>query len=268
MLGAAAAAVTARALYRAAVRSDAADRWQRTNHRGESVTLLEGPAVGVGALAGVVMTPGIPGRVRGAALVAGAAATAFGALDDLAPDASDKGLRGHLGAMAQGRLTSGGVKVLGIGVTGVLAAATVRRGRGGLFDTLLAGTVVAGGANVVNLLDLRPGRAAKAVLLAGSPALLGTGTAGDVVAAPMGAAAALLREDLREEAMLGDAGANALGAVLGVAAASSLPTRALAALAAAIVGLTLASERVSFSDVIDATPQLRVLDRLGRRPVA
>ena len=88
------------------------------------------------------------------------------------------------------------------------------------------------------------------------------------VAGPAGAALALLPEDLGERAMLGDAGANALGAMLGAAAAASLPRAARVALLAGIVGLTAASEVVSFTAVIERTPALRWLDMLGRRPAA
>jgi hypothetical protein len=85
-------------------------------------------------------------------------------------------------------------------------------------------------------------------------------------AAPLGAALALLRQDLGERAMLGDAGANALGAMLG-ASAARLPRPARIALLAGIAGLTAASEKVSFTKVIERTPALRRLDMLGRRPV-
>ena len=68
--------------------------------------------------------------------------------------------------------------------------------------------------------------------------------------------------------MLGDAGANALGAMLGIAAAASLGRPARIAVLAAITGLTAASEVVSFTKVIERTPPLRWLDMLGRRPAA
>jgi UDP-N-acetylmuramyl pentapeptide phosphotransferase/UDP-N-acetylglucosamine-1-phosphate transferase len=84
-------------------------------------------------------------------------------------------------------------------------------------------------------------------------------------AAPLGAGLALLSEDLGERAMLGDAGANALGAMLG-AAASRLPRPVRIALLAGIAALTAASEKVSFTKVIERTPALRKLDMLGRRP--
>ena len=82
---------------------------------------------------------------------------------------------------------------------------------------------------------------------------------------PLAAALGLLPEDLAERAMLGDCGANALGAMLG-AAAAGLPRPARIALLAGITGLTAASEKVSFTKVIERTPALRWLDALGRRP--
>jgi hypothetical protein len=64
--------------------------------------------------------------------------------------------------------------------------------------------------------------------------------------------------------MLGDMGANAAGALAGWLLASVLPPWGLALAAAVVVALTLASERVSFSAVIERTDALRALDRLGR----
>ncbi len=126
--------------------------------------------------------------------------------------------------------------------------------------------LIAGAANLINLFDLRPGRAIKVSLLA-SAALAATGPrARASVAAPAGAALALLPEDLGERAMLGDSGANAIGAMLGVAAASSLPRPARLGVLAGVVGLTVASEKVSFTKVIARTRAVNWLDMLGRRP--
>ena len=127
---------------------------------------------------------------------------------------------------------------------------------------ILNAGLVAGSANLLNLFDLRPGRAIKVTAVSG----VLIGTAGpDRVAAPLGAALALLPEDLGERAMLGDAGANALGAMLG-ASAAGLSRPARIALLAGIAGLTAASEKVSFTKVIARTPALNWLDMLGRRP--
>ncbi len=259
-----------RAVYLWARSTHRADTWERANHRGEPVTLLAGPAVVAGALASVAVTPQLPGRVRGACLLAGGVAGWLGGLDDLAGSAEAKGLRGHLGALASGTVTTGGWKVLGIGASGVVAGALTRPpGRwtaATAADAVVAGAVVAGTANLVNLLDLRPGRAAKVVLACSLPLVAAPGAAGDVIAGPVGATVGALPDDLGERAMLGDAGANALGALLGAAAAATLGRRSLVAVASTVVALTLVSERVSFTEVIERTAVLRGLDRLGRRP--
>jgi hypothetical protein len=248
--------------------------WSRTNHRGEPVTLLEGPAVAAGAIVGVLAeaslaaasgstrSSGSSGWRRAAAMVlAGAGAAAFGAYDDLAGSGDRRGFRGHIGALRQGEVTTGAVKLGGIGLTGVVSAALAG---GSPADVILNAGLVAGGANLLNLFDLRPGRALK--VAAASGALLGAAGQGSV-AAPLGAGLALLPEDLGERAMLGDAGANALGAMLG-ASAAGLSRPARIALLAGIAGLTAASEKVSFTKVIARTPALNWLDMLGRRPAS
>jgi UDP-GlcNAc:undecaprenyl-phosphate GlcNAc-1-phosphate transferase len=248
--------------------------WSRTNHRGEPVTLLEGPAAAAGAIAAALAAPG-PGsaRTRAALALAGAGAATFGVYDDLAGSGKRRGLRGHLGALAHGEVTTGAVKLGGIGSTG-LASAVLAGGQPA--DVVINAGLIAGGANLLNLFDLRPGRAIKvatasAVMIAASGREGGQAAgrrtaAWQAAAAPLGAGLALLPEDLGERAMLGDGGANALGAMFGAAAATSLPRGTRLALLTGIVALTAASEKISFTKVIEATPPLRWLDMLGRRP--
>jgi UDP-GlcNAc:undecaprenyl-phosphate/decaprenyl-phosphate GlcNAc-1-phosphate transferase len=272
LAGAAIGAAAARAAYAAFTRNRPADlsgRWTRKNHRGEPITLLEGPAFVAGAGAAAALTPGLSGRLRLAALVAGAGSGALGAYDDLYGTTSSKGFKGHLTALARGEVTSGAVKILGIGATGLGAAALVSQGP---VDTLVNGAAIAGAANLANLFDLRPGRAIKVGLLTGGPLLAASlfrdaPAAAALAAVPLGAAAALLPEDLGERAMLGDAGANALGALLGLAAVTKLGRPGRYALLGTVAALTAASEKISFTKVIAANPVLNRLDMLGRRPV-
>lgn len=242
--------------------------WRRTNYAGRPVTLLGGPALAVAATTTAVL--GAPPGARAAAAVVGTVSGVVGGYDDLAgarpEQARDKGLAGHLAALRAGRVSAGAVKVAGIGAAAVVAAALTRRERGaaGLADAVLTTGLVAGTANLLNLLDLRPGRAAKAGVLATAAGL--GGPAGGLAAGPLGATLAVLPADLGERVMLGDAGANPLGALIGLRLAA-VPGRARrAALLSAVVALNLASEKVSFTRVIEATPVLRELDRLGRRP--
>ena len=279
------AAGAARGAYTALRRyPPAGDRtWARTNHRGEPVTLLEGPAVTVGAVTGQVITAAVAARLAARLTaagghqperarvithplaIAGLGGAAFGVLDDLRGSAKRRGLRGHLGALRHGEVTTGTIKLAGLAVTG-LGAALLEGGDPA--DIAINAGLIAGGANLLNLFDLRPGRAIKVATLTAALIAAGDARAGgpQAVAAPVGAALALLPEDLGERAMLGDAGANALGAMLGAAAARTLPRTARACVLAGIVALTVASEKVSFTKVIAATPPLNWLDMLGRRP--
>jgi hypothetical protein len=279
-----AAAGAARAAYAVLTRRPPGGEktWTRVNHRGEPVTLLEGPAVAAGAVLAQILRGGPGGRPPGLAqsserarssprpaqalALAGAGAFGFGVYDDLAGSGKRRGLRGHLGALANGEVTTGAVKLGGLGATG-LASALLLGGEPA--DVAVNAGLVAGGANLLNLFDLRPGRAVKVATLSAALITTGGGERGaHAVAAPLGAALALLPDDLGERAMLGDAGANALGAMLGGAAAVSLPRPARIALLAGIVALTAASEKVSFTKVIEAVPPLRWLDMLGRRSAA
>jgi len=268
------AAAAARAAYAALNQRPPGGRetWARTNHRGEPVTLFEGPAAAAGAVAVSLIAPGLPARSRAALALAGVGAAAFGAYDDLKGSGDRRGFRGHLGALLGGEVTSGAVKLAGIGATGLAAAALAGGGQGtgggSPADLLINTGLIAGGANLLNLFDLRPGRAIKVALATGAALGVTSAGASAAAAAPMGAALSLLDEDLGERAMLGDAGANALGGMLGAAAAAALPRGARVTVLAAITGLTAASEVVSFTKVIEQTPPLRWLDVLGRRPAA
>jgi UDP-N-acetylmuramyl pentapeptide phosphotransferase/UDP-N-acetylglucosamine-1-phosphate transferase len=266
-----AGAVAARAALAGAAALDARSAgapWRRMNYAGRPVTLLGGPALAVSATATAVL--GAPTGTRAAAAVVGAVSGLVGGYDDLAgarpEQARDKGLAGHLAALRAGRVSAGAVKVAGIGAAAAVAAVLTRSGRGPavLADAVLTTGLVAGTANLVNLLDLRPGRAAKAGALAAAATV--HGPAGGLAAGPLGATLAVLPDDLGERIMLGDCGANAVGALLGLRLASIPGRSPRAGLLAAVVALTLASEKVSFTKVIEATPGLRELDRLGRLP--
>jgi hypothetical protein len=238
------------------------DRWNRVNHAGATVTLLEGPVYAVAAALGGVAA----GASALPDVTVSLGAGAFGALDDLAGDSTIKGLRGHLGALARGEVTTGAVKILGLGATGLVGAALVDRASGrGLGTTIVGGAAIAGAANLANLLDLRPGRALKVVALVALPLLLPPSAGGAATAAAaLGAAVGTAPGDLRGESMLGDTGANTAGALIGLALVERLGLRGRLVVLGVAAGLTVLSERVSFSAVIDGAPALRRLDRWGR----
>ncbi|WP_152348879.1 hypothetical protein [Brevibacterium sp. CFH 10365] len=254
----------------------------RTNHAGHDVSLAEGPAVAAGLLAGGLFIE--DPRQRTASLLATAAAGGLGAVDDFCESGTSKGLRGHLSALARGEITTGTIKVAGIPLASI-AAAAILRGRTrptGVFgfsqkddrpwyaaaaDVIVTGGVIAGSANLFNLLDLRPGRALKA----GALTLAFTDHDRRVSWVPAGAiagaTAAAWPDDLTGDAMLGDTGANALGAAIGVILAETATPAQRRLILAVLAGLTLASEKVSFTSVIESTPGLREIDSFGREGV-
>ena len=244
-------------------------RWARTNYRGADVDLLAGPAAAVGAVAAAVpaAAAGRPGPML-LTLVSGG----LGLYDDLAGETHARGLGGHLRALRQGRVTTGLVKMVGLLSAATVAVAMDRRPTGETAVVLPAAGVLAdaalisGTANLVNLLDLRPGRALKVVMLLAGPAtVLDRAEGAQLAAGLVGTAAVLLPDDLGERRMIGDCGANTLGALVGWALVDGLGRRGRTVALASVVALTLASERVSFSAVIERTPALRALDRWGRR---
>ena len=264
-----------------------ARRLERVNFRGRTVSLRGGVGVAAGAVAasaqlGRALGAGAGTRPAAAAVAATGAAGAAGLIDDLDAGAHDgqtpaKGLKGHLSALARGRVTTGAVKIAVIGsgalVAGVLlarhrAAAPLRRPAATALDAVVSAVTIASWADVHNLLDLRPGRALKAAALLTAPLLADRRRAAAasraLAAGCLGAAAAALPGDLMEETMLGDTGANALGALAGTALAAHPARPVRVAAAAAGTGLVLASERVSFTRVSARTPALAALDAVGR----
>src|SRR5262249_3592675 len=142
------------------------------------------------------------------------------------------------------RNTTGVLKLLGIPAVGLLAT---RRVSGALLVGLAA--------NAVNQLDTRPGRALKSYTAAAIP-----------LGAPLLPAVLLAPYDLREMAMLGDGGSNALGALLGLSSVDRLGGRGRWIAVGALAGLTLIGETRSLGALIERTPVLRELDALGRQP--
>lgn len=215
-------------------------------------------ALGVGDLTGLT-------QPRSLVLFAVVAFGLLGLLDDLVGHGDARGFRGHLGALGEGRLTTGFVKLAGGGAVAVLLVATpgFRSGARLVVDAVL----IALCANLGNLFDRAPGRTLK-VGLAAFAALLATvgvgSSVGIAVALPVGACMGLLGDDLRERVMLGDTGANVLGAVLGLGVVLGTSSEVRAVVLAIVAALNVAAELTSFSTVIERVRPLRALDRLGR----
>ena len=296
-----------------------ASQWERTNFHGVTVSLRGGVAMAGAAVASAAVASAFSDQPRAAlgGLVASLGGGLAGYIDDVDQGAHDggkvaKGLKGHLGALAHGQVTTGVIKIAGIGASALAASALVgskATSMGGKVADLALNTVlIAGAANLANLLDLRPGRALKATVLVAAPlsyfscaaaktpasgasvtsatASVTSGASGAPSATPAAPASAsgasaqrllasglnaaaitALVEDLQETTMLGDTGANAAGALLGTSLAANDSWKLRLGTTLGVVGLILASEKVSFSKVIAANPALNWLDQLWRRPL-
>lgn len=246
-------------------------RAMRTNVSGKRVPVVLGGPLALGALTGMAWVaiagalgwgPARAGAATGAVALLVVAMSLAGGLDDRRGDEPDRGFRGHLRAARAGRITGGMVKLLSGGLAGLAAGALVNDGA----MVVVVGAAVALGANLVNLTDRAPGRAGKVWLLLAVPLLIWGDPGWAVAAAPLGGALlGCLGADLRERAMLGDAGANPLGAVVGLGLGASLPPPALILAVLFLLAANLSSERWSFSRVIERTWWLRAVDRLGRK---
>ncbi|ACX52490.1 hypothetical protein Adeg_1388 [Ammonifex degensii KC4] len=209
-----------------------------------------------------------PGRMEKAQLLAflffTALTTLVGLIDDLLGSREASGLKGHFKELLRGRLTTGALKALAVVIAALILFLPYSASVG---EALLNTLLVALWVNTLNLFDLRPGRAGKVFILAwpffswaawGKPELAFLWATGGVLLA-------FLPFDLRARAMMGDAGSNTLGGVLGLLAAWTLGLRAKIILLLVLLLLHFLTERYSLTTIIARNRWLDFLDRLGRR---
>jgi hypothetical protein len=247
-------------------------RWARlaaANHRGVLVPRILGLGLVAVALLGSTLLALVYastgsrqieaagwGALGGSSLV-----FAAGLVDDLVP-IGPRGLRNHLRSLASGHMTTGVLKVIVVGACSIVTVALEPVHPG--WERAGGAILVAACANLWNDLDVAPGRALKWFLpvavvgLAADWRLLPTIPAlllGGILALPA---------DVRERAMLGDAGANLLGFNAGLGLYLVLPATAVWIAAGIAVGLNVLADTVTLSRLIRAVPPLRWLDMLGR----
>jgi UDP-GlcNAc:undecaprenyl-phosphate GlcNAc-1-phosphate transferase len=177
--------------------------------------------------------------------------------------ATPRGWRGHWGALREGRLSTGAIKAIGA----VALAAYVVSGQGLETWRYVADVVLLVlTTNLFNLLDLRPGRAEKALALLGAGLCLFAWTLVPIELLGIFAGPVLVGVwlTLGERAMLGDTGSNLIGAVAGVWLLTVLGGDARLIALLVVVLLTVYGELRSISAAIERVPPLRWLDSLGR----
>lgn len=253
----------------------------RRNYRGLAVPTGLGICVIAGVLGGTALVAAVHAVLSGGDRTAGFALLAaspglmlvlgfalLGLFDDLtsaaAPD-GPRGFRGHVAALRSGHVTGGAVKMLGGVALSIIGGALVARSFGWAVANAL---VIALAANLFNSLDVRPGRSIKVFLIAAIPMTALGDALRPLLAAAVGASAAFIREDLRERAMLGDVGSNALGALVGYGVVVLAPAGVVLGTLVLLAVLTLVAEGPTLSALFAKTPPLRALDQAGRVPEA
>lgn len=245
--------------------------WRKENFRKEKIPYVFGLYIVLYGAMGAVLSRFTASGSNPEARLYLIAILGFGALgfvDDIYGSRNAGGFRGHFKKLLlEGKLTTGAIKALGGGIIAVYLAYVTS---GGAVLTWAADAVViALAANTVNLLDLRPGRALFVFFTGIATTVIltcGRLSAPVPVAAAAIAAAGTAFYDCRGKAMLGDVGANTLGAVLGLTIALDVSLVGKIAAAAVFFVINFYSERRSISELIEHNPVLARIDsKLGVR---
>lgn len=188
----------------------------------------------------------------------------LGLVDDCLAVGADRGFRGHIGALLHGRVTSGMLKMIGGGAVAMLIVASpgFPSGRNIIVD----GVLIAACANAGNLFDRAPARTIKIATLGFVPVWIALGAAAGPVAIVIGAGLGLIPEERNERAMLGDTGANPLGAVIGIGLVFGASATGRLIACGIALAINLAAERWSYSEIIENNAALRTLDGIGQSP--
>ncbi|MFW6287981.1 MAG: hypothetical protein ACOC2J_04445 [bacterium] len=187
----------------------------------------------------------------------------MGLLDDMVGDKESQGLRGHLSSLFKGRLTTGIFKVI---ITIILSTiVSIQESEHIIYLLVINSAIIILMTNFLNLLDLRPGRSIKVFLII-SFILISLDINNILYFLPFFIVFLIyLPYELRGRVMLGDSGANLLGAVLGyntIILINGLPMKLF--IMVILFFFNIISEKISFTEVISNNRVLRWIDRIGR----
>lgn len=192
----------------------------------------------------------------------------LGFIDDMLGQRDTLGFKGHFGALFKGKLTTGGLKALGGGLVAFfLALSLMVEEPGSSWGEIILNTfIIALFTNMLNLLDLRPGRALKGYLF--FLIIIVIMAAGQVnwllITSLLGIVIAYFPLDLKARVMMGDAGSNVLGLSLGYFSVLFLSLPCRIGILLFLIAIHIYTEKFSLTRTIERVPWLRVIDQLGR----
>ncbi|QUH20714.1 glycosyltransferase [Alkaliphilus sp. B6464] len=187
----------------------------------------------------------------------------IGLIDDLIGNRNTLGFKGHIKSLLKGKLTTGGLKAIVGGLISILI--------GSLFsfhiiEIVVNSLIIALFTNLINLLDLRPGRAIKGFLtIAILFIIIGLSKEtriilGSIIAYAIG----YFPQDIKAKSMMGDIGSNTLGITLGIVAVISYTMTVKYIILALLVLIQIIAEKYSITEIIKKNSILNFLDELGR----
>jgi len=183
----------------------------------------------------------------------------FGLIDDIWGDKT-RGFKGHINMLLKGRVTTGFIKAIAGFILSAVASFYVSKT---VIDLVINTFMITLFINFFNLLDLRPGRAIKVAFLIGAILFASSYFSKSIFLLYVGALIVLAYTDLTEKAMIGDAGSNFIGAMIGLIFATEYNWIVNLPVLAVLVLLQLYAEMSSFSSFIQRHPLLKWFDELG-----
>lgn len=185
-----------------------------------------------------------------------------GILDDIIGNRDVSGLKGHFKSLFKGSLTTGGFKALFGGFVGLIISISISKN---IVDIGINTLIIALSTNLMNLLDLRPGRAIKVYLLLSIVIFL------TIIGYPKGLLLLIVpsvivyfSHDLKARAMMGDTGSNVLGISLGILVAMGYNLNVRIGWLLFLIFIHILTEKYSLTKIIEKNKFLNFIDKLGR----
>ena len=185
-----------------------------------------------------------------------------GILDDIIGNRDVSGLKGHFKSLLNGKLTTGGFKALFGGFIGLVISIAISKN---IYDIVINTLIIALSTNLMNLLDLRPGRAIKGYLLISIVLLFTLGEyTRNLLLLIFPNVIAYFNQDLKAKAMMGDTGSNVLGISIGILFVMGYSLKVRLIWLAFLIFIHILTEKYSLTKIIENNKFLNFIDKLGR----
>ena len=187
----------------------------------------------------------------------------IGLLDDLIGDENVKGFKGHIKSFFKGKLTTGAMKA-GTGFLISLFISIIISAN--LLEIIINTFLIALFTNLINLFDLRPGRAIKIFILISIIMLFSNefNEYNFILFSFYGILFIYLPMDLKAISMMGDIGSNILGMTLGIYCGLTHNIISKSIYLFILILIHIMAEKISFSKMIEKNKVLNFIDKLGR----